>query len=131
MYRVLIADDEAIIHNGLKRIVKWEELGFTIAGEAKNGEVALAFLCKENPDIVLMDIRMPQISGLELIGKARANGFSGKVIIISGYSDFHYAQQAIELGVKFYLTKPVNKNELEQILHSLHDELEEEEKRRT
>ena len=77
MYRILIADDEAIIRNGLKRIVKWEELGFQIAGEAKNGEAALTFLCNENPDIVLLDIRMPQISGLDLIAKARAAGFTG------------------------------------------------------
>lgn len=130
MYRILIADDEAIIRNGLKRIVKWEELGFQIAGEAKNGEAALTFLCNENPDIVLLDIRMPQISGLDLIAKARAAGFTGKVIIISGYSDFNYAQQAIELGVKFYLTKPINKNELEQILQSLHKELDAETKKK-
>lgn len=130
MYRVLIADDEAIIRNGLKRIVKWEEFGFKIAGEAKNGEIALTFLCNENPDIVLLDIRMPQISGLDLISRARTAGFTGKVIIISGYSDFNYAQQAIELGVKFYLTKPINKNELEQILQSLHKELDEETKKK-
>lgn len=130
MYRVLIADDETIIRNGLKRIVNWEELGFTIAGEAKNGEIALAFLCNENPDIALLDIRMPQISGLELISQARAAGFTGKVIIISGYSDFNYARQAIELGVKFYLTKPINKKELEQILTSLHKELDEETKKK-
>lgn len=131
MYRVLIADDEDIIRNGLKHIIKWEELGFKIIGEAKNGEIALSLLCNENPDIALLDIRMPKISGLELISKARENGFTGKVIIISGYSDFGYAQQAIELGVKFYLTKPINKNDLELILQSLQKELDEEAEKKT
>ncbi|MCL2052175.1 MAG: response regulator transcription factor [Lachnospiraceae bacterium] len=112
METVFIADDEQIIREGLKHIIDWANLGFTICGEAGSGEEALDGIMKLNPSLVLMDIRMPKLLGTDIIRNAREQGFSGKFIIISGYSDFSYAQTAIRHGVEFYLTKPIDEEEL-------------------
>lgn len=119
MYRVLIADDESIIREGIKCLFDWKALGYTIAGEAANGEAAYQQLLALQPDVVLLDIRMPGMLGLDVIREARAQGFTGKVIILSGYSDFKYAQEAIRYGVQYYLTKPIDEDELEEILCSI------------
>ena len=124
MYRVLIADDESIIREGIKCLFDWESLGYTIAGEAANGETAYQQILALQPDIVLLDIRMPGMSGLDVIREARAQGFTGKVIILSGYSDFKYAQEAIRYGVQYYLTKPIDEDELEEILRSIKENLD-------
>ena len=110
--KVLLCDDEQIVREGLRYIIDWEALGFTICGEAENGEDALAKIEKYKPGLVLMDIRMPKISGLELIAMMRGSGFTGEFIILSGYSDFEYARTAIRHGVSFYLTKPIDEDEL-------------------
>lgn len=88
MNTVFIADDELIIRQGIKCIIDWEQLGFEIIGEASNGEDALNFILSKKPDLVLMDIRMPKMLGLEVVENARKRGFNGKVIILSGYTDF-------------------------------------------
>ncbi|MGI6255972.1 MAG: response regulator transcription factor [Acutalibacter sp.] len=126
MLRILIADDEQKIRQGLRNIVDWESLGYEIAGEAADGGEAVSFMAKENPDVVLLDISMPKYTGLEVIQRAREQGFCGKVIILSGYSDFKYAQEAIRLGVEYYLTKPIDEEELEQVLLKLQREIQEE-----
>lgn len=130
MLQILIADDEKKIRQGLRNIVDWEALGYQIAGEAANGEEAVSFLAARRPDVVLLDISMPKCNGLEVVRRAQEQGFSGKVIILSGYSDFKYAQEAIRLGVKFYLTKPIDEKELEQLLLQLKEEIAEESKKR-
>lgn len=126
MYKVLIADDEKIIRMGLKKIIDWESLDFTIAGEAANGSEALAFIENEKPDLVLIDIRMPKLHGLDAIRSAREKGFTGCVIVLSGYSDFEYAQTAIEYGVMSYLTKPVDEKALITSLQKAKAELDKE-----
>ena len=83
MYKLFIADDEAIIREGLRCLLDWETLGFTIAGEAANGDAALQFLLSETPDLVLLDIRMPGMSGLDVVRIAREHGYDGKVVILS------------------------------------------------
>ena len=123
MFTVLIADDEAIIREGLKCIIDWEDLGFHIIGETANGTETLSFLLEKNPDLVMLDIRMPQMLGLEVIKIAREKGFTGKVIILSGYSDFKYAQEAIRYGIENYLTKPIDEDELEETLLQMKEEL--------
>lgn len=112
--RVLIADDESIVLEGLQYIINWEQLGFSIISLAKNGEEALEKILKFHPDLVLLDIRMPKRTGIEIIQLAREQGFQGHFIILSGVSDFSYAQTAIKYGVDFYLTKPIDEEELEQ-----------------
>jgi len=112
MISVLIADDESIVLEGLKCILDWKELGFYIIGEAKNGEDALEKLNILQPDLALLDIRMPKLHGTDVIKMARQAGYKGHFIILSGYSDFKYAQTALHLGVDFYLTKPIDEDEL-------------------
>lgn len=119
MYKILVADDEQIIREGIKCLCDYESLGYIIAGEASNGTMAYEQILKLNPDVVLIDISMPGMSGLEVIEKLNEKGFKGKLIIISSYSDFNYAQQAIRFGVQHYLTKPIDEDELADILHNL------------
>ncbi len=125
MYRVLIADDESIIREGIKFLLDWEELGFSITAEASNGEAAYqAITGATPPGVVLLDICMPGMNGLEVIRRVRNEGYNGKIIILSGYSDFKYAQEAIRLGIHSYLTKPVDEDELANTLRSIREELD-------
>ena len=126
METVYIADDEANIREGLKCIIDWEELGFTVCGEAANGEDALRDILKLQPSLVLMDIRMPKLYGLEVIEQAREAGFEGTFVVLSGYSDFKYAQTAMKFGVKYYLTKPMDEDELEKVAMEVYDSIQEE-----
>lgn len=126
METVLIADDEQNIREGLKYIVDWEALGFEICFEAANGEDALSVILKQNPSLVLLDIRMPKMYGTDIIRIAREKGYRGKFIILSGYSDFTYAQTAIRYGVDFYLTKPIDEDELLASLTQIKATLEKE-----
>lgn len=129
MKTVLIADDEQNIREGLKCIIDWKALGFEIRGEAANGEEALQFILKENPSLVLLDIRMPRLYGTDIVRIAREKGYRGRFIILSGYSDFAYAQTAIRYGVDFYLTKPIDEDELLSSLQKIIDILERERSR--
>ena len=113
---VLIVDDEQIVREGLRYIIDWNTLGFCICGEAANGEDALEMIRQYRPGLVLLDIRMSGMLGTELMEKARSEGFSGAFIILSGYSDFKYAQTALQFGASYYLTKPIDEDELESIL---------------
>ncbi len=124
MESVYIADDEANIREGLKCIIDWEELGYTICGEAGNGEDALRDILQINPSLVLIDMRMPKMYGLEVIEKAKEQGFSGTFVILSGYSDFKYAQTAMKFGVKYYLTKPMDEEELEAVAKEVYDTIQ-------
>lgn len=112
--KLLIADDEIDVREGIRFLLDWADLGFIICGEGKNGADTLEQILKLQPDIVLLDIRMPKLSGLEVVRQAQEGGFLGKFIILSGYSDFAYAQEAIHLGVTSYLTKPIEEEELKK-----------------
>ena len=120
---VLIVDDEAIVREGLKYVIDWNRLGFCICGDASTGEEAIEKIKKYAPDLVLLDIRMPNMDGIELIEKVRDSGFHGDFIILSGYSDFKYAQTALHYGVAFYLTKPIDEDELSNAVTSVRDKV--------
>ncbi len=124
MYKILVADDEDIIRQGIKCICDYEALGYTIVGEAANGTEAYTQILKLQPDVVLMDIRMPGMTGLEVIQKLNEADYTGKIVIISSFTDFSYAQQAIRLGVTNYLTKPIDEDELIEILTILKSDLD-------
>lgn len=111
-WKVLIADDEEIIALGLQRLYNWKENGFEIVGIAYDGEEALELAAQKKPDIVLMDINMPKISGLDAIEKMRLLLPDTSFIIISGYNQFEFAQRSIRLNVFDYLLKPVSVDEL-------------------
>jgi two-component system, response regulator YesN len=125
---VFIADDESYVLEGLKVIIDWNKLGFSICGEAQNGEDALNKILELQPDLVLLDIRMPKLTGIEIVKIAREKNFTGKFIIISGVSDFKYAQTAMRYGVDFYLTKPIDEDELTSAVISVSDDLKKERK---
>jgi two-component system, response regulator YesN len=124
--KVFIADDESIIREGLKCIINWEELGFQICGEASNGADALTSILDLKPDLVLLDICMPKLQGTELVKLAREENYKGHFIILSGYSDFKYAQTAIRYGVNFYLTKPIDEDELTNAVLTVKNTIEKE-----
>lgn len=121
MMNVLIADDEQLVLEGIKQIIDWDSCGFSICGTARNGEEALKKILDLNPALVLLDIRMPRMNGIEVVKEATGAGFTGKFIILSGVSDFKLAQTAMRYGVDFYLTKPVDEDELEQSVCTVRD----------
>lgn len=126
MYKVLIVDDEKYMRKGLGILINWSEYGFAVDGEASNGMEALALMEKQDYDVVITDVRMPKLNGLELAKKIYEMNFRTKVIIISGYKEFEYASTAIEFGVKKYILKPVDKNMLIDALLKIKKKLEEE-----
>jgi two-component system, response regulator YesN len=112
LYKLLIVDDETWVRERLKHTIKWSDIGLEVIGEAEDGEEALALTEALSPDIVITDIRMPCINGLEYIKKLRDNHNDTKFIIISGYSDFEYAQRALKLGAYDYILKPIEDDDL-------------------
>lgn len=129
METLFIADDESSIREGLKYIADWESLGFRLCGEASNGEDALAQIIALQPSLALLDVRMPKMHGTEVIRRAREAGYQGKCVILSGYSDFKYAQEAIRSGVSYYLTKPLDEDELYTVINDMKEALLAEKKR--
>lgn len=119
MQRVLIADDEHKVGLLIKRLIEWESLELECVGLVRDGETAYERIVEEKPDIVITDIRMPGMSGLELIEKVTGMGLRPHFIVISGYKYFEYAQQAIKYGVEDYLLKPVDETELNEILRKI------------
>lgn len=125
MYKVVLADDETIALEGLRMLTDWEELGFEICGECENGEEALTAVTQCLPDLVVTDIRMPVIDGLELIKRVRQSGIEQPIfIVLSGYGEFEYAQTALRYGVRHFLLKPVIETEWEKVLANVTDELD-------
>lgn len=112
MYKVLIADDEAIFREYMRTLLNWEQLGFSIICEAKNGLEALEKICEMKPDLALVDINMPYLNGISLIEKIKELGIMTAIILITGHSEFEYARKAIRLGVVDYILKPFHKEEL-------------------
>jgi two-component system response regulator YesN len=124
---MIVADDEIWIRERIINSINWAEIGVTIAGEATDGEEALALCRALAPDIILTDIRMPVINGLEFLSALREDSINSKVIIISGYSDFEYAQKALKLGAFDYMLKPIENNDLIQIVKKCVGQIEAEE----
>ncbi|BDR67617.1 DNA-binding response regulator [Clostridium tetani] len=116
MFRIVIADDEDTIRNGLKNLIESYELNLSVIATAKDGEEAIKVIEEYHPEIILMDINMPFMNGLEVIKSIREKNKDAKIIIISGYNQFEYAQKALELGVFNYLLKPINYRDFKNIL---------------
>ncbi len=128
MKTLFIADDEFSVREKLKKIIDWDLLGFQLCGEASDGEEALSQILSLHPALVLLDIHMPGMRGTEVLRRARASGFKGKCIIISGHADFVSAQDAIKYGASFYLTKPMDRKELYHAVCTIRDILSDEAK---
>ncbi len=116
MYKALIADDEFWMLEGLKKIIKRDCPQFTVAASARDGLQALEWLEKENFDLLITDIRMPKLDGLQLLQQLRKQGMTMPVLIFSAYSDFDYAKRAIHYGAFDYILKPINRTEISQAL---------------
>ena len=112
MIKVFLVEDEYAIREGIKRSIHWERDGFELVGEAGDGEVALPKIIKSKPDILITDIRMPFMDGLELSRLVKSEMPDIKIIVLSGYDDFNYAKQAISIGVEEYILKPVSEETL-------------------
>lgn len=114
--KVLIADDEKKVAQLIYKIVDWEQWGLEVIGVVNDGTLAVEMIRTEEPDIVITDIRMPGLNGIDLIRETKKEGKQIYFVIISGYSEFKYAQQALKLGVEDYLLKPVKKKDLAAVL---------------
>ena len=118
MLNAIIVDDEISIREGIKLMLDWEDYGINDPTCIQNGVLALEEIEKNKPDLCIVDIRMPVISGLDLIQKVRDLGHDTIFIVLSGHNDFEYAQEAIKLNVFRYLLKPVNADELCEVVAS-------------
>ena len=123
MYKLLIADDEPKIRNGLKKMLDYSRFGIEVVGEADDGEVALHEVTEKSPDILFLDICMPFLNGLDLIRELKESARQCLIIIITGYDQFSYIQEAIKLQVFDYLLKPITKSGLEETLRRVCEEL--------
>lgn len=124
MIKVLIVEDEAGARNLLKIIVNWEEFHMKIIGEASNGREALFHMEKELPDLVVTDIKMPIMNGIELAEEIMKRYPSVKVIIITAYDEFRYAQQAIRAGAADFILKPMKRQEVKEALIKISGQIE-------
>jgi two-component system response regulator YesN len=124
MYKVLIVDDEIFVRKGVINLIDWSSLQFEICAEAENGQQAIKLIEQHRPDLVLVDIRMPVMDGLELIRHVKEEGeYQPLFIVVSGYNDFSYAQQALRYNVSDYMVKPVDERELAATLKKLANSL--------
>lgn len=126
MLKIFLAEDEVIVRETIKRMIPWENLGFELVGEAADGEMALPLLLRQKPDLLITDIKMPFMDGLTLAKVAKKEIPGLKVVILSGYDDFNYAKQAINIGVEDYLLKPITKNALIERLTEIRSRYEHE-----
>lgn len=129
MYKVFLVDDEIVVREGIRSNFPWEETDFVLAGEAPDGEIALSMLQDVKPDILITDIRMPFMDGLELCRQVSRTMPWVYIIILSGYDDFAYAREAISLGVIEYLLKPVSGQELRGVLERIALRIQEDKRR--
>lgn len=126
MLKIFLAEDEVIVRETIKRMIPWEDLGFELVGEAADGEMALPLLIRQQPDLLITDIKMPFMDGLTLAKLTKKEIPGLKVVILSGYDDFNYAKQAINIGVEDYLLKPITKNALIERLTEIRGKYEHE-----
>ena len=123
MYKIIIVEDEEIIRNGLAISFDWMDYGCNIVGLAKDGKEGLDMILELNPDIVISDIKMPKMTGIEMIQNAKKQGKDFFSIILTSYAEFGYAKSAIEFGASGYLLKPVDEDELVELLKSITDKI--------
>ena len=118
MYKLIIVDDEKSISSGMKKL-PWEDWGFTVSGTAGDGLEALELIAEDKPDVVLSDVRMPNMDGVELMQYLNKNYPEIKIVILSGYSDFEYLNYYIKNKVIEYLLKPTDIDEFETLFRRI------------
>ncbi len=125
MYTIVIADDEAELRQALIRRIDWEDVGFRVVGEAENGVEALELVEKLEPDLLLTDVRMPFMSGIDLAREVREIRPTMQIAFLSGFDDFTYAQQAIQYNIISYMLKPISSAELTEELRKIKKKIDE------
>lgn len=121
--KVFLVEDEMVIRRGIKNSIDWEKEGYIFCGEASDGELAYPMIIKEKPDILITDIRMPFMDGLELCKLVKKELPNIKILILSGYDEFDYAKEAIRLGVTEYLLKPLSSGKLLEALNGVSESI--------
>lgn len=119
LYKILLVDDEEEVRTSIIKKIQWNDLGFEVVGDAENGEDALEKVAQLDPDLILTDIKMPYMDGLQLAERLKGEREQIEIIVFSGFDEFEYAQQAIKLNVLEYILKPVNVEELTEILSQI------------
>ncbi|MCD9026099.1 response regulator transcription factor [Cohnella silvisoli] len=127
MLKALIVDDEYLVRTGIRETIDWAEYGVEIVGEASNGLEGLDLALLHRPDVIMTDVRMPYMNGLEFIEKIREHNLHCGIIVLSGYDEFQYAQEAIRHGASTYLLKPVNIEELAEAVIRVGQQINEKE----
>lgn len=122
LLKLLLIDDEPIILKGMAQTYDWASMGYELAGMADSGEAALALIEDEEPDVVITDVRMKKISGLELIERTKVSYPGIKFVVISAYRDFEYARRACQEGALSYLVKPIDDTELEEVMKKAYEQ---------
>ncbi len=130
MIKVFLVEDESLIREAILRMVPWEEYGFQVVGEAQDGEVAFSMIRESKPDVLITDIKVPFMDGLALSKRVKKEFPSTRIIIVSGYDDFQYAQQAINIGIDKYLLKPVTRNAFIEVLQEIKDKFRQEDEQK-
>lgn len=125
MFKVVIVDDEPIIVEGLKRTIKWDKYGCEVVGTASSGQEGIRMVREKNPDILLTDIRMPNLDGLAMIAALRSEYSEMEITILTGYREFEYARDALKLGVHRFLLKPSKMDELDEAIITMTEKLRE------
>lgn len=126
LFTAMIIDDEKTVREGIRELIDWEAAGFRLGTSGKDGRDGLVNILRENPELVLIDIKMPGLNGLEVIKEAKSQGFKGHFLILTGFSEFEYAKSAISMGVDGYLLKPIDEDELLEYAERIRKQLEEE-----
>ncbi len=126
MFKVFLVEDEIVVREGIRNYINWGQYGYLYTGDASDGEIALPLIRQIKPDLLITDIKMPFMNGLALIELIRHELPKTKIVIISGYDDFSYAQQAINMGVEQYLLKPIVKEKMVETLVTLKKKMDEE-----
>lgn len=123
MYKLLVVDDERSTLNGLCNYIPWEQLGFLVEGRAENGKQALEFLQDHEVDVILSDIRMPVMDGIELVRRLRDTGRDTEVVFLSAHRDFEYAKEGLRYGVYDYILKPTKFAEISEVFGRMKEKL--------
>lgn len=119
MLKIFLVEDEIIMREGIKKNIDWEKENFEFVGDAGDGELAYPLIIQKKPDILITDIKMPFMDGLELSRLVKAELPDIKIIILSGYNEFDYAKEAIDIGITEYMLKPVTSVKLIEALHKV------------
>ena len=125
-YKVLLVDDEEEVRNAIEQRISWEELGFEVIGKAQNGVKAMEIAEKLQPDVVITDIKMPYMNGLELARNLKEENPGVRILILTGFDEFEYAKEAVHLEIEEYILKPLNATEITKVFEDLKKKLDQE-----